>query len=213
LLLYYITDRRQLAGTETEQVEQLLERIEQAACGGVDFIQLRETDLPGGALESLARTAAERIRASASNTCLLINSRTDVALAAGAQGVHLRSKDVSPADVRKIWRRATPQSHPTVAVSCHNEREVVEARSWGADFLVFGPVFEKRQVVGAAVTGLEGLRLACRHNIPVFALGGVTLENAPMALMAGAKGIAGIRLFQLGDMERTLSRLRAQAGN
>lgn len=212
MLLYYITDRQQLPGTEAEQVRELLERIERAARGGVDFIQLRENDLLGGALESLAKKAAARIKASASNTGLLINSRTDVAVSAGAQGVHLRSKDVSAAEARKIWRLAGREEGAIVAVSCHSDREVAEAARSGADFVVFGPVFEKRQVPGAPLSGLEGLRSASSHKIPVLALGGVTLENAPLAISAGAKGIAGIRLFQHGDLEQTLSRLRAQPG-
>lgn len=208
MLLYYISDRGQLPGTEAERLQHLLERIEEAARAGVDFIQLRETDLDGGALESLAEKAAMRIQASRSNTALLINSRTDVALSARAQGVHLRSKDISPAEVRRVWRLAARADRPIVSVSCHSDGEVREAARLGADFVVFGPVFEKRQSRGAPVTGLDGLRSACRHEVPVLALGGVTLENAPLAIAAGAKGVAGIRLFQEGDMGPTLGRLR-----
>jgi thiamine-phosphate pyrophosphorylase len=209
LLLYYITDRGQLSGTEAERFRHLLERIEEAARAGVDFIQLRETDLDGGVLESLAEKAAMRIAASGSNTRLLINSRTDVALSVGAQGVHLRSKDISPTEVRKIWRLAARENRPIVSVSCHNDRAVARAARAGADFVVFGPVFEKRQSRGAPVTGLDGLRSACRQEVAVLALGGVTLENAPLAIAAGAKGVAGIRLFQEGNIGQTLRRLRA----
>lgn len=208
MLLYYITDRRQLPGSEAEQVAKLLERIEQAARRGVDFIQLRELDLGGRALESLAKEAATRIAHTGSDTRLLINSRTDVALSSGAHGVHLRSKDISPAEVRTLWRRVRGDRRPIVAVSCHNDQKVAECARCGADFVVFGPVFEKRQDRGAPVTGLEGLRSACGYPIPVLALGGVTLENAPRVLAAGAQGIAAIRLFQDGDIEETLSKLR-----
>lgn len=208
MLLCYITDRKQFSGGETQRREQLLERIAQAARCGVDFIQLREKDLGGRELEELARAAVARIRSSESKSRLLINSRTDVALAAGADGVHLRSKDVSTVDVRGIWREAGGATQAMVAVSCHCESEVVAARNAGADFVVFGPVFEKKDSPGAATAGVKALGPACGHEIPVFALGGVTVANAASCIRAGAKGIAGIRLFQEGDLEKTVAKLR-----
>ncbi|HEX6802428.1 MAG TPA: thiamine phosphate synthase [Terriglobales bacterium] len=208
MLLYYITDRTQFAGNETQRGAQILERIALAARCGVDFVQLRERDLGGRGLEDLAQKAIEAIRASGSNTRLLINSRTDVALAAGADGVHLRSADISPLDVRRIWRSAGALREPLVTVSCHNEQAVTAAKSAGADFVVFAPVFEKHNAPGRDGIGLEGLRLACRHDIPVLALGGIKLANAASCAHAGAKGVAGIRLFQQGDLEETVRQLR-----
>jgi len=200
LLLYYITDRKQFPGNEPERRERLLEKIAEAVRHGIDYIQLREKNLSGRELEDLAREAAQMIRTSGSKTQLLINSRTDIALAVGADGVHLRSSDISPNDVRKIWRDANGGKDPVIAVSCHTEAEVIGAKQSGADFVVFGPVFEKSELAEIHVAGLQGLRSACRHDIPVLALGGVTLTNAHSCVEAGAAGIAGIRLFQKNEI-------------
>jgi thiamine-phosphate pyrophosphorylase len=147
----------------------------------------------------------QKVREAGSATRVLINSRTDIALAACADGVHLRSSDVSPADVRRIWSAAGARSKPVVAVSCHTEQEVVAAKLAGADFVVFGPVFGKSGTQGV---GLPDLRGACAHGIPVLALGGVNLENYKSCLETGAAGIAGIRLFQDGDLSATSTQLR-----
>jgi len=169
----------------------------------VEYIQLREKDLQACDLEQLAREAVRRV--SHRTTKLLINSRTDIALAVGAHGVHLRSNDISPEDVRKVWR---PREDGTVAIigsSCHTQKEVIAAREADADFVVFGPVFAKAAAPGA---GLSVLRSVCGHDIPVFALGGVTLENARSCIEAGAAGIAGIRLFQQENVGDLVERLR-----
>jgi len=208
LLLYYITDRMQFPGGERERRERLLENITEAVSGGVDYVQLREKDLPGRELEALAQEAMERIRASGGKTRLLINSRTDVALAAGADGVHLRSRDVSPEDVRKIWHAAKGLAEPIVAVSCHIESEVAVAEKAGADFVVFGPVFGKKDAPKMDTPGLDLLRAVCRNRIPVLALGGVSAENAALCIHAGAKGLAGIRLFQGSEVAEGVAKLR-----
>ena len=196
LLLYYITDRIRIAGDERGQRQRLLEKISEAARAGVDYIQLREKDLSSRELEALARDAMACIAGTA--TKLLINSRADVSLAVGTHGVHLRSNDISPEDVRKVWREARAGTAPIIVVSCHAENEVVAAKRAAADFVVFGPVFEKSE---QAVAGLHKLRAACRHNIRVLALGGVTLENARLCIEAGAAGVAGIRLFQDNEVQ------------
>jgi len=107
--LYYITDRSQFPGNEAARRQLLLQRISEATRAGIDYIQLREKDLPARELEELAGQAIriledERLRTANRDirTALLINSRTDVALAVGAHGVHLRSDDISPADVRHM---------------------------------------------------------------------------------------------------------------
>lgn len=197
LLLYYITDRTQFPGFEAEQRERLLAKIAEAAHAGVDYIQLREKDLSSRELERLSGAVMDAVRKSGSKSHLLINSRVDVALAVGADGVHLQSHDISPSDVRRIWHGADSSTEPVVAVSCHSESEVMAAKAAGADFVVFGPVFGKGDTPGTAV---EGLRAACAHEIPVFALGGVTVENASSCIHVGAAGIAGIRLFQQGEV-------------
>ena len=111
-LLYYITDRMAFPGDETERRRHLLKKIAEAARCGVDYVQLREKDLTARELESLAREAVSTLREATRvttenlelRTRLLINSRTDVVLATGADGVHLRSDDVSPSDVREAWK-------------------------------------------------------------------------------------------------------------
>jgi thiamine-phosphate pyrophosphorylase len=205
LFLYYITDRAQFPGTESQRYQRLLTKISEAALAGVDYIQLREKDLSGRALESLAEEAAQLIRDSRSSTHLLINSRTDVALAAKAHGAHLTSNDISPLHVRKIWPETRP-TEPIIAVSCHSEADVIAAESASANFVVFGPVFEKRGATERA--GIGQLQEVCRRRIPVLALGGVTTENAHLCIEAGAKGIAGIRLFQENDVARVVTKLR-----
>ena len=204
--LYYITDRKQFSGSETAQRRQLLEKIAEAAHHGIDYVQLREKDLATHELELLARDAAAVLRTENSRTKLLLNSRTDVAIAVDADGVHLRGEDVSPEAVRAIWRGAGSLARVIVAVSCHSVSDVALAASHGADFCVFGPVFEKQ---GSAPVGLGELREACGQGIPVLALGGVTLANAALCLSAGAAGIAGIRLFQDNDLSQLIPKLRA----
>jgi thiamine-phosphate pyrophosphorylase len=236
-LLYYITDRRAFPGDESMRRRRLLEKIAGTARAGVDYIQLREKDLSVRDLESLAREAVRLIRElRAENrelrTALLINSRIDVALAAGADGVHLRSDDILPQEVGGIWRKshvgtaalgdpslgsaAVPNisgepatRSPLIGTSCHSPAEVVEAAANGASFAVFAPVFEKKDASETQPAGLAQLEQACRATIPVLALGGVTLANAHSCLEAGAAGIAGIRLFQENAIAAAVRQLRS----
>jgi thiamine-phosphate pyrophosphorylase len=223
-LLYYITDRTAFPGDELARRRRLLEKIREAVHAGVDYIQLREKDLPTRTLESLAQEAINTIRSALPTdhrplpTALLINSRTDVALAVQAEGVHLRSHDLSPQEVKAIWtkcgagacgagtlaRQLSPQL-PLIAVSCHSPAEVAQAAANGATLAVFSPVFEKKD---ATPTGLKALSQACETKIPVLALGGVTLANAHSCLAAGAAGIAAIRLFQENDIAELVHHLR-----
>lgn len=209
LLLYYITDRKQFPGNAEEQKQQLLRKIAACAAAGVDFIQLREKDLSIRALEELAR-AAIALFPPGSRTQLLINSRTDVALACGAHGVHLPANDLPASEVRAIFG-SSGVVHPVIAVSTHSVKELSYAEAHGADFAVFGPVFEKD---GAIVgDGLERLREArCKPDraMPVLALGGVTLESAHLCLAAGADGIAAIRLFQENDVAEIAAGVRPE---
>jgi thiamine-phosphate pyrophosphorylase len=161
-------------------------------------------------------------------TALLINSRSDIALAVGADGVHLRSDDIFPLEVRAIWEKGhvgtaapgcpavrstaaveTSLPHPLIGVSCHSPAEVDQAAANGATFAVFAPVFEKKDSPTTRPTGLAMLEQACRASIPVLALGGITLSNASSCLAAGAAGIAAIRLFQENDIAETVRRLRS----
>lgn len=215
MLLYYITDRKQLPGPEPRRRGLLLAKIAEAARAGVDYIQLREKDLPARELEALARQAVRICRETRNQqreTKLLINSRSDVALAAGADGVHLPSDDIPASDARAVWSssRALNAKRETrnviIAASCHTADEVRRVEAEGADFAVFGPVFEK---VGTPLrAGLDALRASCLGHMPVLAIGGVTLQNGRACLEAGAAGIAAIRLFQESDIASVVEELR-----
>src|SRR3982074_155038 len=221
-LLYYITDRSQFRGDECARRRALLAKVAEAARAGVDYIQLREKDLSTRELEMLAQEALTAMRNSTPlrtenrelrtslRTRLLINSRTDVALAAGGDGVHLRADDISPRAVRELLElsahRPPTTDHFLVAASCHAAADVFRAESEAADFPGFAPVFEKKDT---QPTGLAALREVCRAKIPVLALGGVNLENAASCLNAGAAGIAAIRLFQENRIADDVRRLRA----
>jgi len=210
LLLNYITDRSQFPGDEDSRRSRLLATAAQAVRCGVDYIQLREKDLCAHDLEILARKIVQLTTENNKlNTGVLINTRTDVALACGASGVHLRSDDISPADARTLWTNSGGGTRATIGASCHTRAEVARAAEEGADLAVFGPVFEKyKPGRSTRPTGLEILHEACQEKIPVIALGGVNPENAAACVQAGAAGIAGIRLFQENEMDRTVVALR-----
>jgi thiamine-phosphate pyrophosphorylase len=210
LQLYYITDRRQFPGDRDEQERRLLAKIAECADAGVEYIQLREKDLETRALEDLALKAMAAL--GGSRTKLLINSRTDVALACGAHGVHLPANDVAASEVRSIFARAG-RIGPMIGVSTHSASEVALAEAHGASFAVFGPVFEKNGSTNRE--GLEQLRRICHRTdaaqppMPVWALGGITVENAQQCAEAGAAGIAAIRLFQQSDAHEVVKKLRS----
>lgn len=211
MLLYYITDRTQFPGEESARQSALLARIGEAARWGVDYIQLREKDLSARELEALARRAVAEVRKNSSSTKLLINSRVDVAVAAGADGVHLRSRgDLAPSDARVIFSKCGKHD-PVIASSCHTLEEVALAESHGADLVVFAPVFGKDGGGGVGIHTLRSItqrEVAASSRMPVLALGGMTAENAAACVEAGAGGVAGIRLFQSGDIGKTVSALR-----
>lgn len=213
-----ITDRRRLPGHANGQAaeaslrQRLLDLVEGWATGGVDFIQLREKDLAAPALESLAREMMGKI--ARSHAKLLVNVSTPgsatLALAAGADGVHLAGKPAEGAarGVRQAFRSSGRAA--IVSMPCHCLEDIDLAWKEQVDLVLFSPVFEKpSQRLGApevsAPQGLEALGRACAmaHGIPVFALGGVTGANAPDCVAAGAAGVAGIRLFA-GDDWRQL---------
>src|SRR5271168_4938030 len=169
---YCITDSWEVAG--------------RAARDGVEMIQIRAKELSTRDLMDLARGAvAVRGRAR-----ILVNTRVDVAIACGAQGVHLPAGSIAPSAIRRI----TPPDF-LIGVSCHTVDELRAAEKEGADFAVYGPVFES-VTKSVAPIGLEALRIATASvRLPVYALGGVTAANASLCMEAGAAGVAGISLF------------------
>jgi thiamine-phosphate pyrophosphorylase len=195
-----ITDASRFGPCFEAQLAGLLEDAARWAELGVDFVQLREKTLAAGELSRLAKAMMGVLREHGGTTKLLINGRADVALASGADGVHLTSSpdELTPAQVRQLFA-GIGKSAPLVSASCHTLADAVRARDAGVNFILFGPVFGKTvdRVVVAEATGLDALREACEamNGVSVLALGGVDEENAPMCLAAGAAGVAGIRLF------------------
>jgi thiamine-phosphate pyrophosphorylase len=148
----------------------------------VDFIQVRERDASAKDLSRLVRAAMTRAP-------VLVNDRTDVAIACGASGVHLRARSVTPAQVKRLGSLI-------VTVACHNLEDVEAAD--GADYAILAPVFPPLSKSDSGKTlGLEGLKSICAQSrIPVIALGGITAANTPGCIEAGAAGVAGITLFR-----------------
>lgn len=198
MILYAITDRRR------QQQGGLLEHLGELLQAGTDLLQIREKDLSARKLCQL--TEAVLKLPNPRGTRILVNSRVDVALAAGAHGVHLPAGAPSPSSLRAV----TPKGF-LIGVSCHSSDEVRQAEREGADFTVFGPVFKttSKQGYGPSL-GLMALGEVCsRVKIPVLALGGIQLDNALQCLSAGASGIAGISLFQAASTgTRTIAALR-----
>ena len=220
MLLCYITDRKAFPGGEAQQRVALLQRIAEAARAGVDYIQVREKDLSARRLEELVREIMSVVGDGGAASRLLVNGRTDVALASGADGVHLPSGELPPSEVRTLWMQCS-QRLPVIGVSAHTTAEVRAAEAHGADFVLLAPIFAKVQT-GAAGIGLDALRMACAGapappnteappapgRFPVLALSGITMENAAQCMAAGAAGVAAIRMFQEGNLGETVRRLR-----
>jgi thiamine-phosphate pyrophosphorylase len=191
---YLVTDRRRLfpqARTRAEELRGLEAWIDAAIDAGLDIVQLRERDLPARVLTDL--TTACRRRAEGGATRILVNDRIDVALAAGAAGVHLPAAGPPAARVRA----ASPATW-LIGRSTHTLDEIAAAAD--VDYLIFGPVFPTAsKPPGAPTTGVAGLRAAvAAARVPVIAIGGIDAGTAPECLAAGAAGIAGIDLWRPG---------------
>jgi thiamine-phosphate pyrophosphorylase len=186
-VVHLITDRR--------IVPDLAARADEALAGipaGRVAVHLREKDLGGGDLLVLARALGAVCRRR--GQLLLVNDRVDVALSAGADGVHLPSAGIPPEDARRLLGPVA-----LVGVSCHSAREVAQARAGGASYATFGPVYDtpSKRPYGPPV-GLAALAEACRLGLPLVALGGVDAARVPEVLAAGAAGAAVIRAWLEG---------------
>lgn len=212
----------------------LLGRIGRAIAAGVDWIHVREKNLAARPLVELARGALALVTTQTSSlaaaspcgsppptasapqpirsTRILINDRLDVAVAAGAAGVHLGEESLPVAEVTRWREEAKPRADFSLGASCHSSATAVEAERAGADYLFFGPVFATpSKAAYGPPQGLEKLGEVCRSvRIPVLAIGGITLENAAACLDSGAAGVAAIRLFQeSADLAAVVEQIRS----
>lgn len=186
MLRCYITDRHQAGG-----LEPLLTLVGRALEAGVELIQIREKDLSPRELAAFLRKVLAL--PNPGHTKVLVNDRVDVALACGADGVHLPSGRMAPADLRPIL----PERF-IVGVSCHSREECFRAQAEDADYVFISPVFRPLSKEDDRLPmGLEGLSAAVKAlQIPSFALGGITRDQMQACVDAGAPGVAGISLFQ-----------------
>ena len=199
MLSYAITQRTLFSGDNRLQQEALVRQTARWAAEGIDFIQLREKDLSPFDLILLARKIIEVI--SQTPTRLLINSNPGVAISTAAHGVHLTAapNQTTPTQIRHRYAQAGLPD-PIITISCHNLAEIERAQSERPLRNPLRADLRKIHLSGQQITpgaGLNHLHEACvaAAPIPVYALGGDTLENARQCLAAGAAGIAGIRLF------------------
>lgn len=182
----YITDRKQMGG-----IEPLIDRVARHLEAGVDYLQVREKDLSGRELLALARRITDL--PNPKGTRVLINSRVDIALAAGAHGVHLPADSPPVSELRRI----VPEGF-VIGVSCHTLSELEAAQREGADFAVYGPIHAPRsKTIHGAPLGVEALALACRRvRLPVLALGGITAESIPPFAKPGQRGLRRFLSFR-----------------
>jgi thiamine-phosphate pyrophosphorylase len=192
--LFYITDRTQLKYSTLE------DSIAQAIAAGVDWVQIREKDLPARSLLAVTEPVVSQARQHGT-TRVVVNDRLDVALAANAHGVHLSTRSMPVDLVRKL---APPEF--LVGVSCHSLAEAQAAEKAGADYLLLGPIFSTpSKLQYGPPLGLAILRrVTSEVSIPVIALGGITADRVAACRENGAAGIGAIRLFQEADSLQTL---------
>lgn len=163
--------------------------------GGARVLQIRQKS--GSSADFLA-TVREAVReARPFGTRIIVNDRADIAAMAGADGVHVGQGDLTIADVRAI---AGPQV--TIGLSTHTPAQVDEALAAGVAYVAVGPIFRTRtKETGYDPRGLDLVRYAAGREIPIVAIGGITLERAAAVLAAGATSVAVISDLLVGDPE------------
>lgn len=206
-IIYLITSGATNAQTTpaSEAFADILKLVSAAVAARVSLIQLREKLLSGRVLFDLTTQAANITRGT--QTKLLVNDRADIACGAGADGVHLTEVSLRAAVVRRTFG-----SNFLIGVSTHSLEQARAARDDDADFAVWGPVFatESKNTYGEP-QGVRKLAQVAREldPFPIVALGGLKLDNVAECVAAGAKGIAGISLFQdIKELPITVSRVR-----
>ena len=185
-----ITDRRRFAGGE----DALVQRVGAAANAGVHLVQVRERDMEARDLSRLVARCVAAVHNT--RTRILVNDRLDVALTAGAHGVHLRADSMPASRARSL----APIGF-LIGRSVHTVAEAVTAHAdGGVDYLLFGAVFATTSKPGQTPAGVQALADVVRATpVPVLAIGGITNETAPQLKGTGCAGIAAIGWFTDGD--------------
>jgi len=188
--VYLITDRRRSRGRTVEEI------VAAAVAGGIGWIQIREKDLPTGALIALVRSALVR----SGTARVIVNDRVDVALATGCHGVHLGASSLPVAAVKRMAPSLT------VGYSAHGLDEALAAEGDGAGYVFFSPIYPTRSK-GAMTGAAQGVGMLARVcsalKIPVYALGGITPSRVGEALAAGAAGVAVVSaITEAADVEK-----------
>ena len=210
-IVCYVTDRESLA--TGDRAADVLAHVRTSIRAGVDWVQIRERDLPARDLLALTRRALGE--AATANVAIIINDRVDVALAAEAAGVHLGSESLPAREVLRWCRSGNAPLNWLVGVSCHSLEQAREAENAGASYVFFGPVFDtpSKRSFGPP-QGIVKLAEVCRTvAVRVIAIGGINEGNGEECLGAGAAGVAAIRLFQqpsaTAELKRTIDDLHA----
>ena len=187
-ILCLVVDRGSCRGPLTDAVSE-------ACAGGVDWLQLRERELEGGAWLEWAEVLSAAARSSAPGVRIIVNRRLDVALAMGADGVHLGFDAVAPAEARALLAE-----HALVGVSTHDPAEVKALEVGAADYVHLAPIYDPfSKPANRPALGLEALGQAARHGLPVLAQGGIDSERSRAAMAAGAAGVAVTGEILLAD--------------
>jgi thiamine-phosphate diphosphorylase len=190
-MICLVTDRRRVSAG-SDAAERLVDLVASAARAGADLIQIRERDLEGRPLLGLVRRCLEVTEGTGAK--VVVNDRTDVALAARAHGVHLRGDSISAAKVRTLLPDGA-----IIGRSVHTVQEAAAAaREGAADYLIFGTLFETvSKSPSHHLATLDDLTDVCRAaaGLPVLAIGGMNVERAALVRRAGASGVAGIGVF------------------
>jgi thiamine-phosphate diphosphorylase len=188
-MICMVTDRHRLS-IAADNIDRLIDLVAAAARAGIDLIQIRERDLDARQMAGLVRRCVDVVKGS--GTKVLVNDRADVAVAAGAHGVHLRGDSIAAHAVRSLIGDGA-----LIGRSVHGEDEAgAVSRAGGVDYLIFGALYRSASKSAPhRVATLDELSAVCQAGVPVLAIGGITVERAAEAARAGAAGIAGIGLF------------------